>query len=899
MAQRVSIGELTATLLFRDETGPGLTSFERGLKRAERGMRTASRVAFGMGAALTAAAVGSLKAFADLESKVSEVAAKTGLSTRRIRQDYLAALRVTGQETGRTDTELLDGLAKALSAGLRGQEALGAVDAAARAAAAGIGTIDDQVSSATTLMAVFGGTAQDALDTITRAAQVGEGETADFAAALKGVSGFAAQLGLTAEGTAAGLAAVSQVAASVPEGMTQMRSFLQSLLSPTEQARKEVDALGLSFADLRETAAREGLGAVLARIRALSAGDPERLARLLGRTEAQAFALSVDPAALDRLTADVATTFRGSIDRAFAEGEDDLARNMARLRETFRDLLEDMGAEIAPAALDVVKAVQGMVKVFAALPTPFKRAVATGMLFGPVLLGIAGALRVVAGGIGPVARGLVLLGQRQALAAGATAEGVAQMRAGKLAATGFKTALRGFGALSVVGGLLLILTHWNSIVDAIGRAIGKVREYFTEQGRMKRERRRAVEGLEAHVIHQEALLAAGLEVDETGLEEARAKLERERVSFAIDFGESLAGLHLTAEDRDKLISQAEAKLAEVDARIAETHRQREAGEAHRQRVSEENRAVASVLGYTRIDPERQRETRQEEDIRLAGERRDLRERIDALRRIPDAGGTLAEPGAEAEGTTGEGAPVPPPSDTRPDGRIPPPERVEVKNVDVVEAVWDLRTALVRELRLLGVVMRGEELPAHLATRALEATPAEPVVTAEAPDVDVAVRTDVAAPAVPDLRAHVEAPELPTVDLAAAVDAALLRELEALRSTELAVVAAEPIPFPEAIALEPVQAPVTAPAAPEPFRAVDDLTKAATAAHASHVSHHATDNRSTMNLGGVRIAPGAITVNAVPGQSPEAVAEAVTDRMEGVLRDQLGDLLEDTDSRVVR
>ena len=380
----MKIGELFADIIFRDLTKDGLDAVDRGLTRTERKLRrldrglgrtadrmqAASRVAFGMGAALTGALVGIAKAAGGLEAKVSEVAAKTGVAAATIRDQYVGALKAIGDATGETDIDLLDGLQKALSAGLRGDAALDAVRAGAKAAAAGIGAITDQVSSATTLMQVFGVSGSDALDTIARSAQLGEGETQDFAQGLKAVSGFANQLGITAHGTASGLSAISQVAATVPEAATQFRSFLQSLLSPSEAAKAEIEGLQDSFANLRDLARREGLAAVLARVRELGAGDPERLARLLGRTESQAFVLTVDSGALADLEAELAGTFRGTIDRAMAEGGADLFRGLRKLARNVGHLFQELGSEILPEVNAVVRAAMGIVTWLRDLPGP-------------------------------------------------------------------------------------------------------------------------------------------------------------------------------------------------------------------------------------------------------------------------------------------------------------------------------------------------------------------------------------------------------------------------------------------------------------------------------------------------------------------------------------------------
>ena len=518
------------------------------------------------------------------------------------------------------------------------------------------------------------------------------------------------------------------------------------------------------------------------------------------------------------------------------------------------------------------QAITRATRFLSGLPGPIQMVISKAILLGPALIGLGFALRIAAAGINPLYMGLLNLRTMPV--------GPVQLMTGKL--KGLGTAIKGLSMSTWIGaaitGLLLLVTHWDKVGAAIQGAIDKVSEFFSEEGREKRRRRLGIERQEIEVEMLQWRQAAGDAVDDE-LSRAEEMLQHMQASYAIDFGGDVTGMELTEQQKHALMQQLRRELIDIDAQLQRGTRPMT--EAEKRAMGVQRLGAARARGFM-TDMDR-------EDMVEAHRRRaQVIASLSALERgeaVPEGvEGMTPDELAAMVGTAeaGEGGDGTVTEDEK-QARVPPPERVEVRNVDVVEAVWDLRTALVRELRLLGVVMRGEELPAHLATRALEATPAEPVVTAEVPD----VTADVPAP---------EIPALPTVDVAAAVDAALLRELEALRDTELAVAAAEPIPFPEALALEPVEAPVTAPAAPEPFRAVDDLTEAAQAAHAPqntvHNVHNSGGNRVNVDLGG-------ITVNAAPGQSPEDVATEVEDRLDTMLRDQLGDLLENGDSRVVR
>ena len=173
-----------------------LSEFEKATERVMEKADRAARVVMGIGAAATAALTAAAVAFSGVEAQLAEVAAKTGLSVEHLKDTYSEALRAIQRETGLADRQLLDALQKAISAGLEDQEAIDAVAESARAAAARIGDISDQVSAATTIMGAFEVSAGTALDVVARAAQVGEGETEDFANSLKGLGALGESIGL-------------------------------------------------------------------------------------------------------------------------------------------------------------------------------------------------------------------------------------------------------------------------------------------------------------------------------------------------------------------------------------------------------------------------------------------------------------------------------------------------------------------------------------------------------------------------------------------------------------------------------------------------------------------------------------------------------------------------------
>ena len=197
----------------------------------------------------------------------------------------------------------------------------------------------------------------------------------------------------------------------------------------------------------------------------------------------------------------------------------------------------------------------------------------------------------------------------------------------------------------------------------------------------------------------------------------------------------------------------------------------------------------------------------------------------------------------------------------------------MRNLDVVEAIHRQRSALVHELRRLGVTLRGGELPGRAPTLTA------PDVRVDGPEILDG----------PDVRVDaMEAPEAPVLPPAPqdALLAEAIGQWEANRGTglsvpewpdapgvDVALPPPEPIPLPQAIAVAPegdvappvaVDVPVAPPVAPNPFTALDSLTAASMAVQAQTTNAVHTTTNTSNRSGDVHVAAGAITVTRRTG-----------------------------------
>ena len=374
-----------------------------------------------VGLGLTGALAGVITRASMTQQSMTEVAAQTGKTLDEIESKYADHVRRISTSTGEAVGDVWNAFQKSISAGFEEQAGVELVESAARFQAAGMGDMSTAISSATTLATVFGVTATDALDSIARAAQKGEGDVADFAPTFKNLAGPAAAAGMSMEQLSGVLAAISTVAPSVSEGGTQFQAFLRGITGATERAREGLDALQ------RDSGIPVGVDAIVTRLkeqqdfvgvfrdlqRALG-DDLTKISKVFRSAEAVKFYTTTDTELIERSMANT-VDFLGTVTDAFDEGANTVSRRFRRLKQEIAAALEELGVPLLEMTVDVLGKLNGLVKWFRALPGETKAGFSKLLLLGPpllllgtLILGIAVAVKTVMAAVAAVG-GAVLL----------------------------------------------------------------------------------------------------------------------------------------------------------------------------------------------------------------------------------------------------------------------------------------------------------------------------------------------------------------------------------------------------------------------------------------------------------------------------------------------------------
>ena len=440
------------------ELGAKITGLERGLKNASRQVdafgatadKSAARVgtrfqALGarmstvgrkmtLGLTLPIVGVGAaaFKMAADFERSMSKITGLVGIARGQVDSMRKGVLELS-RGTGKSASELADGLFVITSAGLRGKDAMDALGAAGKASTAGLGEVSDIGRAVAGSMSAYGSAtlnAADATDIITATARAGNFETSQLAAALGRVLPFAKQAGASLEQVGGAVALLTRTNGNAAESITQMTALFRAFVVPTEEGKKILDQLGTSAGEVRQQIGKEGLVSALQSLDKGLGGNREQLGRLLGSSEAAGAAFQILDANANTLneTFGVVGKAAGMTDEAFAAAADTAQFKMQQAMANMQAALIELGGVVAPIVSKIASGISSVVGAFTSLPGPVKTAAAAFAVFvaalGPILwmggkvAGAIGAIKLAMAGMGAASAGTAAMGAAAGGAAG-------------------------------------------------------------------------------------------------------------------------------------------------------------------------------------------------------------------------------------------------------------------------------------------------------------------------------------------------------------------------------------------------------------------------------------------------------------------------------------------------
>jgi len=364
-----------------DKWGSRLTSLGAGLTSA------ITVPVVGLGAAATTMA-------ANFSESMSRITGLVGIAADEVKAMESAVLELSGR-TAKAPRELGDALFVVTSAGLRGAEAMEALEFAAKAGAAGLGQTRDIARAVAGAMNAYGAAtlgAAEATDIIVATARAGNFATEQFASRLGDVLPLAKQSQASLEDVGGAIALLTRTNGDAAKSITNLTALFRFFAIGSEQGRKILDDVGLSMGALRDIIEERGLVAALQTLDRALGGNREQLGRALSSSEAASAAFQI----LESDAATLAGTF-GVVNDAAGLTEEAFGVVSGEPAFKFRQALNDiqvagvnLGNELLPLVTRIIERFSELIGRFNGLDESQRRfAIALGLAAaaaGPLLI---------------------------------------------------------------------------------------------------------------------------------------------------------------------------------------------------------------------------------------------------------------------------------------------------------------------------------------------------------------------------------------------------------------------------------------------------------------------------------------------------------------------------------
>ncbi len=331
-------------------------------KAQSAGSKAAKGIAVGAAAAATAIAgvgIAAVKTATGFESSMSKIVGLVGIAADEVEGMKERTLELAG-ETARAPQELADALFFITSAGLRGSEALDALEVSAKAASAGLGATQDVAFAAVSAVNAYGAenlNAAQAVDILTNTVRQGNVEAADVAGVLGNVIPIAAEMGVSFDQVGASLAAMTRLGADAASSATSLSSIMSGLIKPTSEAEQALASVGTSSAELRSQLREEGLLQVLLTLKDRFGENEEAMSKVFGNVRALRGVLNLVGAnaeVTEQIFGELANS-TGTLDEAFEAASQTAEFKFNQAMAKLQVQLVDAGARILPKVIEAME----------------------------------------------------------------------------------------------------------------------------------------------------------------------------------------------------------------------------------------------------------------------------------------------------------------------------------------------------------------------------------------------------------------------------------------------------------------------------------------------------------------------------------------------------------------
>lgn len=340
--------------------------------------------------------IASLRMSTDFETAMTKVRTLASESESNVAMLRDAVLQLA-PTVGIGPTALADALLAIESTGFRGADALSILEASAKASAVGMGSATEIARAITAAVNAYGIenlSAAQAADILFATVDAGGAEATELAGELGRVVGIASQLGINFQQVGAFIATYTRLGLSAAEATTGLSGVMNTILSPSAQAREALAGVGLSAEQLRTIVREQGLEAALALLTERLRGNADATGAVFGNVRALAGVLGTAGTQGEtyRQILDQITNSTNVLNERFAIWRTTTAATWSEFTAQAQVAAIQLGQALAPAMSQVLQAAApvldafiGLVNLFTSLPVPIQTTVIGVLAFGAAL----------------------------------------------------------------------------------------------------------------------------------------------------------------------------------------------------------------------------------------------------------------------------------------------------------------------------------------------------------------------------------------------------------------------------------------------------------------------------------------------------------------------------------
>jgi TP901 family phage tail tape measure protein len=404
------VAERTTTLavILKDGASQGIRALNKNVRTLSRTASTLNAPfrAAAQGIAVAGAAAAAGLAFAVTKASEFETAMLNVNSIAKESPATFDAMKASvlelSKELPQSAETLAQGLYDIASSGFAGEDGLTVLEAAAKAASAGLAQTSESAAGITAVLNAYGYGAEQAArvsDVLFKTVDRGVITFPELASEIGKTTALAAPLGVSIEEVAAGIAVLTKNGIPAADATTQLNSIMARFIKPSKEAQKVAASYGIELTS--QSLASKGLAGALTEMIEKTDGSKDALAALLGDARAirGAFVLGKEGGQQFNDELALMQNAAGATDTALSYQEQGLAFQLQILSNNFTAMAIEIGTVVIPELIKLLNAFKGQI-----LPTLGSVADAIKTNVVPVLGTLFGVLGSVIGVLVNVAK---------------------------------------------------------------------------------------------------------------------------------------------------------------------------------------------------------------------------------------------------------------------------------------------------------------------------------------------------------------------------------------------------------------------------------------------------------------------------------------------------------------